>query len=48
MQIVLVNILGPLPESEVGNSYILVASDYFTKWMEVYMIPNQGTKTIAK
>ena len=31
MQIVAVDILGPLPESEAENSYILVASDYFIK-----------------
>ena len=48
MQIVAVDILGPLPESEAGNSYILVAGDYFTKWMEAYAIPNQETATIAK
>ena len=48
MQIVAVDILGPLPESEAGNSYILVAGDYFTKWMEAYAIPNQETTTIAK
>ena len=29
-------LLGPLPKSETGNSYLLVAGDYFTRWMEVY------------
>ena len=48
MQIVAVDTLGPLPESEAGNSYILVAGDYFTKWMEAYAIPNQETTAIAK
>ena len=48
MQIVAVDILGPLPESEAGNSCILVAGDYFTKWMEAYIILNQETTTIAK
>ena len=41
MQVVAVDILGPLPESEAGNSYVLVAGDYFTKWMEAYPIHNQ-------
>ena len=48
MEVVAADILGPLPESEAGNSYILVAGDYFTKWMETYAIPNEETTTIAK
>eukprot|EP00731_Ephydatia_muelleri_P033767 Em0037g31a len=36
MQLVAVDILGPLPESGNGNSYILVVGDYFTRWMEAY------------
>jgi len=34
MQIVATDILGPLPVSSNGNSYLLVASDYFTRWVE--------------
>ena len=48
MQVVGVDIMGPLPESENGNLYVLVASDYFTKWVEVYAIPNQEAITVAK
>ena len=48
LQLVSVNILGPLPESSTGNSYILVAADHFTKWMEAYAIPNQEAITVAK
>ena len=33
LQVVAVDILGPLLESPAGNSYILVVGDYFTKWM---------------
>ena len=36
MQLVAVDILGPLPESRRGNRYILVAGDHFTHWMEAY------------
>ena len=48
MQMVAMDILGPLPESDSGNSYLLVASDYFTRWVEVYAIPNQEALTVAK
>ena len=47
MQIVATDILGPLPESEAGNSYTLVVGDYFTRWMEAYPIPNQEATTVA-
>ena len=48
MQLVAVDILGPLPESRQGNSYLLVVADYFTRWMEAYPIPNQEAITVAK
>ena len=48
MQLVAADILGPFPESAAGNRYILVAGDYFTRWMEVYPIPNQEAVTVAK
>ena len=48
MQIVAVDVMGPLPEMEVGNLYILVAGDYYTRWMEAYPIPNQEAVTVAQ
>ena len=48
MQLVAVDILGPLPESRRGNRYILVAGDHFTHWMEAYAIPNQEAETVAQ
>ena len=38
LQLVAVAIVGPLPESDNGNAYILVVVDYFTRWMEDYPI----------
>ena len=48
LQVVAVDILGQLTESKAGNSYILVAGDYFTRWMEAYAIPNQEAVTVAR
>jgi len=47
MERVGIDIAGPFPESDCGNKYILVAMDYFTKWVEAYAIPNQEAATIA-
>jgi transposase InsO family protein len=48
MQLVAVDIMGPLLESKEGNSYILVVADYFTRWSEAFAIPNQEASTVAQ
>lgn len=48
LELVAVDILGPLPVSHNGNKYVLVLTDYFTHWVEVYAIPNQEANTVAK
>ena len=45
---VAMDILGPLPETDRGNRYVLVVGDYFTKWIEAYPLPNQEANTIAR
>lgn len=36
MQIVAVDIFGPLPITENGNEYIIVLGEYFSKWFEAW------------
>eukprot|EP00731_Ephydatia_muelleri_P032451 Em0023g958a len=45
--LVCVDIMGPLPETNRGSKYVLVAADCFTKWVEVYGISNQEALTVA-
>ena len=47
LQLVAMDILGPLPESNNKNSYVLVVSGYFTRHIEAYALPNQEAKTVA-
>ena len=42
-----VDIAGPFPMTEDGNKYIMVVSDYFSKWPEAYAIRNQEATTVA-
>ena len=42
------DILGPLPLTTRGNRYVLVVTDYFTKWTESYAIPDQSATSVAE
>ena len=48
MERVALDILGPLPISTMGNKYILVIGDYFSKWTEGYAIADQESPTVAR
>jgi hypothetical protein len=45
---VALDIAGPLPETKLGNKYILVAVDHYSKWCEAKAVADHGAKTAAK
>ena len=43
-----VDIVGPLRKTDRGNRYILVFSDYLTRWPEAFPIANMDAGTVAR
>jgi hypothetical protein len=44
---VAIDVMGELPLTANGNKYILVVSDYFTKWTQAFPMKNQTAMTVA-
>ena len=42
-----IDFLGPLPVTERGNQYIMVATDHFTKYVEVIAVPTLSANDCA-
>ncbi len=42
------DVLGPLPVTPRGNYYILLVTNHFTKWVEIFAIPDQTAVTCAE
>ena len=42
-----IDVLGPLPVTNLGNRYIVVVVDYFTKWPEAFPVPDIKAETVA-
>ncbi|CAB3385818.1 Hypothetical predicted protein [Cloeon dipterum] len=43
-----IDVVGPFPESESGNKYILTMLEAFTKFIEAAAIPDQKAKTVVQ
>ncbi|KRZ03458.1 Transposon Ty3-G Gag-Pol polyprotein [Trichinella pseudospiralis] len=48
LQRVGMDILGPLEKTPSGNRYVLVLTDYFTKWTAAFPLTNMEADTVAK
>jgi transposase InsO family protein len=47
LEVVAMDVLGPLPETDHGNKYLLVISDYFTRFVVACALPNQQAATVV-
>ena len=47
LDIVAMDVLGPLPETDAGNKYIIVACDLFTRFMVTAALPDQKTPRVV-
>ena len=43
-----IDIVGPLKETPSGMNYIIVATEYLTRWAEVKAIPDRSAPTVHK
>ena len=48
MQVITMDIAGPLPRSSKQNTYVLVICDHFSKWIQVYPLRRMQAKDVAK
>jgi transposase InsO family protein len=48
LDIVSLDVVGPLPVTEEGNKYLLTFVDHFTRFCEAIPIPSQETEVIAR
>jgi transposase InsO family protein/predicted aspartyl protease len=43
-----VDLCGPFPETKRGNRYMLVITDFFSKWVEPLAVKDQSASTVAQ
>ena len=48
MEVLNIDTIGPLPQDDLGNEYILVIIDCFSRWVELYGIPDTSAMSAAQ
>lgn len=48
MEVLNIDAIGPLPEDESKNTYILVVIDCFSRWVELFGVPDTSALSAAK
>ena len=48
MERVSIDTIGPLPQDDRANCYIIVIIDNFSRFIELYPVPNAGAEYAAK
>ena len=47
MEVINIDLIGPLPPDRYGNEYILVIRDAFSRWTELHAIPSKETTAVV-
>jgi len=48
MEVLNIDTIGPLPKDDSGNEHLLVIIDCFSRWVEIYGIPDTSAISAAK
>lgn len=47
-EIIGIDLHGPFQATQQGNTYVVIITDYFSKWVEAFPIPKQDTFSVAR